>query len=122
MVATFNITGSIEIDLPEDIIEKFNLQKSETMKKHVLMEYFYNALWGCSLAGKNELDYNVNFDNVEIETDWSKYPGSIVDLNKNDPHGSPLGICVDNTPTTQKEIVENTMKDIANRKSNKKNH
>ena len=120
MIATFNITGSIEIDLPEEIIEKFNSQKSETMKKHVLEEYFHDALWGCALAGKNELDYDVDFNNVFIEKDWSKYTGSIVDLDKNDHLGCPLGIWVDNYPTTKKEVVENTMNEIGNRKSNKK--
>lgn len=120
MVATFNITGTIEIDLLEDVIEKFNSQKSEIMKKHVLEEYFHDVLWGCALAGKNELSYDVDFNNVSIESDWNKYPGSIVDLNKNNPYGSPLGICVDNTPTTQTEVVENTMNEIANRKTNKK--
>lgn len=44
MTATFNITGSIEIDLHEEIIEKFNSQKSDTMKKHVLEEYLHDAL------------------------------------------------------------------------------
>lgn len=120
MIAIFNVTGSIEIDLPEEIIKKFNSQKSETMKKHVLEEYFNDALCGCALAGKNELDYNVDFNNVFIESDWNKYPGSIIDLDKNNPHGSPLGIWVDDTPTTQKEVVENTLQEIANRKSNKK--
>lgn len=117
MVATFNITGSIEIDLPEEIIEKFNSQKSETMKKHVLEEYLHDALWGCALAGKHELDYNVDFTNVEIEKDWDKYPGSIVYL---DLHGSPLGIWVNDYPTTLKEETENTLNEIVNRKSNKK--
>lgn len=120
MVATFNITGTIEIDLPEEIIEKFNSQKSEAMKKHILEEYFYDVLWGCALAGNNELDYNVGFDNIEIESDWNKYSGSIVDLDENDPHGSPLGIFVENIPTTQTEVVENTMNEIGNRKTNKK--
>lgn len=120
MVATFYITGSIEIDLPEEIIKKFNSQKSEAMKKHVLEEYFHDALWGCALAGKNEMDYNVDLSNVCIECDWRNYPGSIVDLDKNDPHGSPLGIYVDDIPTTTKEVVENTMNEIGKRKSNKK--
>lgn len=122
MVATFNITGTIEIDLPEEIIEKFNSQKSETMKKHVLAEYFHDALWGCALAGKHELDYNVDFDDVLIDRNWDKYAGSIVDLDRNDPYGSPLGILIENIPTTQKELVDNTLEDIAKRKSNKKNH
>lgn len=120
MVATYNITGTIEINLPEEIIEKFNAAKSEVMKKKILELYFYNALWGCGLAGMNELSYDVDFDNVSIESDWNKYPGSIVDLDKNDPHGSPLGIWVDDVPTTQREVVENAMNEIANRKSNKK--
>jgi len=120
MTATFNITGSIEIDLPKEIIKKFNSQKSETMKKHVLEEYFHDVLWGCALAGENELDYNVDFSNVIIEKDWNKYPESIVDLDKNDPYGSPLAIWVDNYPTTEMEIVENTMNEIGKRKANKK--
>lgn len=120
MVATFNITGTIEINLPEEIIKKFNSQKSEVMKKKVLELYFYNALWGCGLAGLNELDYDVDFDNVSIVSDWNKYPGSIVDLDKNDPVGSPLGIWVDDTPTTQKEVVENTMNEIGNRKKQRR--
>ena len=120
MTATFNITGSIEIDLPEEIIEKFNSQKSETMKKHILEEYLHDALWGCALAGKHELDYNVDFTNVEIEKDWNKYPGSIVDLDRYDPHGSPLGIWVNDYLTTLKEETENILNEIVNRKSNKK--
>ncbi len=103
MVATFNITGTIKINLPEEIIEKFNATKPEVMKKQILEIYFHNALWGCGLAGFNELNYDVNFDNVSIESDWNKYPGSIVDLDKNDPIGSPLGIWVDDTPITQNE-------------------
>ena len=78
------------------------------------MEYFYKALDGCSLAGFNELDYNVDFGDVHIENDWNKYPGSIVDLDKNDPNGSPMGIFVDDTPITQIEVVENTMKILEN--------
>ena len=36
MIVTFNIKGSIEIDLPEEIIEKLNEQRLEAMKKRVL--------------------------------------------------------------------------------------
>lgn len=52
MIATFNIKGSIEIDFLEEIIEKFNEQCLEAMKKRVLEEYFHDALLGCALAGK----------------------------------------------------------------------
>lgn len=45
MKAIFNIKGSIEIDLPQEIIEKFNEQHLEAGKKHVLEEYFHDALW-----------------------------------------------------------------------------
>ena len=100
MKAIFNIKGSIEIDLPEEIIDKFNEQRLEAGKKHVLEEYFHDALWGCNLAGKHELGYYVDFGNVEIEKDWNKYPGTICDLDRNDPHGSSLAIWVDNYPTT----------------------
>ena len=96
----FNIKGSIEIDLPEEIIEKFNEQCLEVMKKRVLEEYFHDALWGCALSGKRELGYKVDFGNVEIEKDWNKYPGTICDLDRNDSHGSSLAIWVDNYPTT----------------------
>ena len=41
MKAIFNIKGSIEIDLPEEIIDKFNEQRLEAGKKHVLKEYFH---------------------------------------------------------------------------------
>ena len=61
MKAIFNIKGSIEIDLPEEIIEKFNEQRLEAGKKHVLEEYFHDTLWGCSLAGKRELGYYIDF-------------------------------------------------------------
>lgn len=115
MTAKFNITGSIEINLPEEIIEKFNSAKSEVMKKHVLELYFHNALWGCGLAGKNELDYDVDFNNVYIERDWDKYPGTICGLDINEL-GCPLAIWVDDYPTTNKEIIDNTIKEIANRK------
>ena len=67
MTATFNIKGSIEIDLPEEIIEKFNSQRSETRKKRVLQKYFYDVLCGCALAANHEFGYKVDFDNVEIE-------------------------------------------------------
>ena len=120
MTATFNIKGSIEIDLPEEIIEKFNSQRSETMKKCVLQKYFHDVLCGCALAGKHEFDYKVDFDNVEIENDWNKYAGSIVDFDKNNSNGSPLAIWVDNYPTTKKEIIESTIKEIGKRKTNKK--
>lgn len=120
MIATFNITGSIEINLVEEQIQKLNSIKSETLKKSYLEEILKEKLNWCSITMKHEHDDEIDFDNVEVEKDWNKYSGSICDLDKHDPCGSPLGIYVENIPTTVSEETEQMISEIGNRKKNKK--
>lgn len=121
MIVRYNITGSIEITLTNEEIFQYNKCHSETMKKAYLEEVLKERLSGCSLTAHHELDEDIDFDNVYIEKDWNKYPGSICDLDKNDPYGSPLGIFVENIPITYKEEIESSLNEIGNRKVNKKN-
>lgn len=121
MVVTYHIEGTIELDLNKYDIQGLNGQKSESLKKAFLEEVLKKKLEGCALAGENELDINIDFSNVQVAKDWSKYPGSIVDLDKNDPVGSPLGIYIeDNIPTTYDEATTMAMIEIGRRKKNKK--
>lgn len=115
MIVKYKVEGFIEVDLNKDEIRQLNGKKSETMKKAYLEEVLKYKLYNCSMTAEHELDDIVNFDDLFIARDWNKYPGTICDMDRNEP-GSPLGIWIDNYPTTNKEIVENTMKEIGKRK------
>jgi len=118
MIVKYKVEGYIEVDLNEDEIRQFNEKKSETMKKAYLEEVLKYKLYNCSMTTEHEINDIINFDNIEIEKDWNKYPGTICDLDRNES-GSPLAIWTDNYPTTEQEIVENTMNEIGNRKIRK---
>ena len=121
MVVTYHIEGTIEVDLSKEEIKELNTNKSETMKKAYLEKVLESKLKTCSMTAEHELDVKVDFDNVYIKKDWKQYPGSIVDLDRNDPYGSPLGIYIeDDIPTTYEEMIDNTMIEIGKRKKNKK--
>ena len=120
MIVTYNIKGSIEIELTDEEIYQYNTKLSETSKKSYLEEVLKDRLIFCSQASKHEFDEVIDFDDVYVEKDWKKYGGSIVKLNRNDPYGSPLGIYVEDIPTTDKEEIESVLKEIGNRKINKK--
>ena len=51
MKLVYNVNGIIEINLDKETTQAFN-----------------NALHGCSIAGENELDYNVNFKGLNIKS------------------------------------------------------
>lgn len=116
MMVKYKIEGFIEVDLNDDEIRQLNGKKSETMKKAYLDEVLKYKLYNCSMTAEHELNDIVNFDDLNIVSDWNKYPGTICDMDRNEP-GSPLGIWVENYPSTNKEIVDNTMKEISERKS-----
>ena len=120
MIARFNVTGFIEVDLSKEEIKELNQYKAETTKKAYLNDILRHKLNICSMTADHELNVKVDFENLYVEKDWNKYGGSIVDLDKNDPYGSPYGIYLENIPTTYVEEVESTIKDIGNRKKNKK--
>ena len=120
MIVTYNIKGSIEIELTDEEIYQYNTRLSETSKKYYLEEVLKDRLTTCSHASKHEFDEVIDFDDVYIEKDWKKYGGNIVKLNRNDPYGSPLGIYVEDIPITDKEEIKSTLEEIANRKTNKK--
>jgi len=114
MIVKYKVEGFIEVDLNDDEIRQLNEKKSETMKKAYLEEVLKYKLYNCSMTAEHELDDIVNFDDLFIARNWDKYAGNM--LSKNEMYGSPLGIWTDNYPTTNKEIVENTMKEIGKRK------
>ena len=65
MKVAYKVNGTIEINLNKENIRAYNLSRD---KDEFLQEYFNNALNGCSIAGENELDYNVNFNGLNIES------------------------------------------------------
>ena len=65
MKVVYNVNGIIEINLDKETTQAY---KSSCNKDEFLQEYFNNALNGCSIAGENELDYNVNFKGLNIES------------------------------------------------------
>ena len=65
MVVTYHIEGIIELDLNKEEIRELQANKSETMKKAYLEKVLKRKLDGCAVAGENELDINIDFDNVK---------------------------------------------------------
>ena len=65
MKVVYNVNGIIEINLDKETTQAYKLSCD---KDEFLQEYFNNALNGCSIAGENELDYNVNFKGLNIES------------------------------------------------------
>ena len=64
MKITYKVEGVIEMTLDkEDSIEYNNASDKNAFVK----QYFINALDGCSSAGENELDFNVNFNGLRIK-------------------------------------------------------
>ena len=114
MIAKFKVEGEIEIELNNADIQRFIQFKSELMKKDFLEELFYKKLNDYSEIVRNEIDASVDFDNLFIVRDWDKYAGNM--RHKKEMYGSPLAITIENTPITNKEVVETTMNEIANRK------
>ena len=65
MKVVYKVNGIIEINLDKEKTRAYELSCS---KDEFLQEYFNNALNGCSVAGEIELDYNVNFKGLNIES------------------------------------------------------
>jgi hypothetical protein len=65
MKVVYKVNGIIEINLNKENTQAYKLSFD---KDEFLQEYFNNALNGCSIAGENELDYNVNFKGLNIES------------------------------------------------------
>ena len=65
MKVVYKVNGIIEINLDKENTRAYELSCN---KDEFLQEYFNNALNGCSIAGENELDYNVNFKGLNIES------------------------------------------------------
>lgn len=65
MKVVYKVNGVIEINLNKENIQAY---KSSCDKDEFLQKYFNNALNGCSIAGEIELDYNVNFMGLNIES------------------------------------------------------
>lgn len=114
MIVKFKVSGEIEIELNKYDIKKLEDNKSETMKKDFLEELLYKKISTCEFAGEQECDVKVDFHNLYVVKDW-KYAGNM--RTKNDIYGSPLAITLDNFPTTNEEVIENTMKEIGERKN-----
>jgi hypothetical protein len=65
MKVVYKVNGIIEINLDKENTRAYELSCN---KDEFLQEYFNNALNGCSVAGEIELDYNVNFKGLNIES------------------------------------------------------
>jgi hypothetical protein len=65
MKVVYKVNGIIEINLDKETTQAYKLSCD---KDGFLQEYFNNALNGCSVAGEIELDYNVNFKGLNIES------------------------------------------------------
>lgn len=65
MKVVYKVNGIIEINLDKKNTQAYELSCD---KDEFLQKYFYNALNGCSVAGEIELDYNVNFKGLNIES------------------------------------------------------
>lgn len=114
MVVKYKVEGEIEIDLNNYQIKELQGIRSETMKKEYLEKLFKEQLHLATETLECELDRKIDFENLNICCDWDKYAGNM--LAKNEKYGSPLAITLDNFPTTMEEEVDNTLKEIANRK------
>ncbi len=114
MVIKYKVEGEIEIDLNKYQIEEFQSMHSETAKKAYLEKLFQEQLQWAAETLECELDRKINFDNLYITRDWDKYAGNM--KAKNEQYGSPLAITLDDFPTTDKEVVDNTMEEIGERK------
>ena len=93
MTVKFKVEGEIEIDLNKYQIKDLQSQNSETMKKAYLKKLFQEQLHWAAETLECELDRKINFDNLYISKDWDKYAGNM--LAKNEQHGSPLAITLD---------------------------
>lgn len=114
MIVKYKVEGEIEIDLNQKQIKELQSQNSETMKKAYLEKLLQDQLYWASETLYCELDRKIDFGNVYISEDWDKYAGNM--LAKNELHGSPLAITLDDFPTTNEEVLENTIEEIAERK------
>lgn len=114
MIVKYKVEGEIEIDLNKYQIKELQSIHLESMKKAYLEKLFEEQLHWAAETLECELDRKINFDNLYIVRDWDKYAGNM--KAKNEQYGSPLAIALDDFPTTSKEVLENTMKEIGERK------
>ena len=114
MIVKYKVEGEIEIDLNKYQIKELQSQHSETMKKAYLEKLLQEQLHYSAETLEYELDRKINFDNLYITKDWNKYAGNM--RTKNEQYGSPLAITLDDFPTTNEEVLENTIEEIAERK------
>lgn len=115
MTVKFKVEGEIEIDLDKYDIKDLEAKDSETLKKAFLEELLYKKIGTCEFAGEQECNVKVDFHNLYVVKDW-KYAGNM--KNKNERYGSPLAITLDKYfPTTNEEVLENTMGEIGERKN-----
>ena len=64
MKITYKVEGVIEMTLDKEDSIKYN---NSSDKDAFVKQYFINVLDGCSAAGENELDFNVNFNRLRIK-------------------------------------------------------
>jgi len=114
MVVKYKVEGTIEVDLNDDELEELESHKTESMKKAYLEEVLKYKLYNCSMTAEHELDDKVNFDELFIARDWDKYAGNM--KAKNEQYGSPLGIFLEDIPTTKNEVLDKSMEEIGERK------
>jgi len=114
MIVKYKVEGIIEVDLNDDELEELKSRKFETMKKAYLEQLLTDKLYICSLTAEHELGHKVNFEELFIARDWDKYAGNM--KAKNEQYGSPLGIFLEDIPTTKNEALDKSMKEIGERK------
>jgi hypothetical protein len=114
MVVKYKVEGTIEVDLNDDELDELKSHKTESMKKAYLKKILTEKLWSCSLTAEHELGDKVNFEELFITRDWDKYAGNM--KAKNEQYGSPLGIFLEDIPTTKNEVLDKSMEEIGERK------
>ena len=114
MIVKYKVEGTIEVDLNDDEIAELESHKSETMKKAYLEQLLTDKLYTCSLTARHEFGHKINFEELYILRDWELFAGNM--KAKGELHGSPLGIFLEDIPTTEKEELNKSMQEIGKRK------
>ena len=101
MIAKYHVEGIIEIELNDYDIAELNEHKSVTMKKAYLEDLLKQNLETCSRTADIECGVKVDFDDVYVKVNRDVYETEIE---------------TENLPLPEKEIIDDTINEISERK------
>lgn len=104
MIAKYHIEGIIEVELNDYDIAELNEHKSVTMKKAYLEDLLKQKLETCSRTADIECGVKVDFDDVYVKVNRDVCEKEIE---------------TENLPLTAKEVIDDTINEIAERKKRK---